>query len=151
MPHILKYGKIILWNSIAWTSFVFTELANTMKYGVGGGGLYIIVFTEVPFKTVPGDVTAFHRIPHMLMTYVNAMLFAIQLYEKWSIISYSLFLSNCRPCSGAENWLHTIQHNIIWLHIHMYEYLLSNKVIHNGGLYGLVNIWFHASWRWLNW
>ena len=41
-------------------SFVFTELAYTMKYGEGV--LYNIVFTELPFKAVSGDVTAFHRI-----------------------------------------------------------------------------------------
>ena len=34
----------ILWNSMTLTSFVFTELANTMKYG--GGVLYNLVFTE---------------------------------------------------------------------------------------------------------
>ena len=38
----------------------FTELANTMKYGV----LYNIVFTKSPLKSVSGDVTAFHRIDH---------------------------------------------------------------------------------------
>ena len=32
-----------LWNSMTSTSFVFTELANTMKYG--GGVLYNLVFT----------------------------------------------------------------------------------------------------------
>ena len=57
------------------TSFVFTELANTMKYGegyhitlflpsdvtafhrmkYGGGGCYITLFS-------PSDITAFHRI-----------------------------------------------------------------------------------------
>ena len=31
-----------------------------MKYG--GGGLDNIVFTELPFKRVFGDVTAFHKI-----------------------------------------------------------------------------------------
>ena len=55
------------------TSFVFTELANTMKYG--GGFLYNLVFTEfrhcVSHNEVwgrgcyitlfsPSDVTAFH-------------------------------------------------------------------------------------------
>ena len=34
----------ILWNSMTSTSFVFTELANTMKYG--GGFLYNLVFTK---------------------------------------------------------------------------------------------------------
>ena len=34
----------ILWNSMTMTPFVFTELANTMKYG--GGVLYNLVFTE---------------------------------------------------------------------------------------------------------
>ena len=33
----------IMWNSITLTSFVFTELANKMKYG---GGVLYIVFTE---------------------------------------------------------------------------------------------------------
>ena len=57
------------------TSFVFTELANTMKYG--GGFLYNLVFTEwrhcVSQNEIwgrecyitlfsPSDVTAFHRI-----------------------------------------------------------------------------------------
>ena len=36
--------KNILWNSMTLTSFIFTELANTMKYG--GGVLYNLVFTE---------------------------------------------------------------------------------------------------------
>ena len=34
----------ILWNSMTSTSFIFTELANTMKYG--GGFLYNLAFTE---------------------------------------------------------------------------------------------------------
>ena len=65
----------ILWNSMTSTSCVFTELANTMKYG--GGFLYTLVFTEwchcVSQNKVwgrrcyttlfsPSDVTAFHRI-----------------------------------------------------------------------------------------
>ena len=65
----------ILWNSMTSTSCVFTELANTMKYG--GGFLYNLVFTEwrhcVSQNEVwgrgyyitlfsPSDVTAFHRI-----------------------------------------------------------------------------------------
>ena len=63
-----------LWNSMTSTSFVFTKLANTMKYG--GGFLYNLVFTEwrhcVSQNEVwgrgcyitlfsPNDVTAFHR------------------------------------------------------------------------------------------
>ena len=66
----------ILWNSMTSTFFVFTELANAMKYG--GGFLYNLVFTEwrhfVSQNEVwgrgyyitlfsPSDVTAFHRIP----------------------------------------------------------------------------------------
>ena len=35
-------------------------LANTVL--MGEGVLYNILFTEFPFKTVSGDVTAFHRI-----------------------------------------------------------------------------------------
>ena len=65
----------ILSNSLSTTSFVFTELANTMKYG--GGFLCNLVFTEwrhcisqnevwgrVCYITLfsPSDVTAFHRI-----------------------------------------------------------------------------------------
>ena len=65
----------ILWNSMTSTFFVFTELANTMKYG--GGFLNNLVFTEwrhcVSQNEVwgrgyyitlfsPSDVTAFHRI-----------------------------------------------------------------------------------------
>ena len=37
---------------------IFTELANTMKYAIGDGVLYDLVFSELPFKTVTGDVTA---------------------------------------------------------------------------------------------
>ena len=64
-----------MWNSMTSTSFVFTELANTKKYGgvflynrvfiewrhyvsqneVWGRGCYITLFS-------PSDVTAFHRI-----------------------------------------------------------------------------------------
>ena len=55
-----KTDTTILWNSIALTSIVVTELANTMKYG--DGVLYNFVFNEFPFKTVSGDVTAFHRV-----------------------------------------------------------------------------------------
>ena len=40
LPGVLCY----LWNSMTTTSFVFTELANTMKYG--GGLSYNLVFTE---------------------------------------------------------------------------------------------------------
>ena len=36
--------QAILWNSMTSTSFVFTELANTMKYG--GGFLYNLASTE---------------------------------------------------------------------------------------------------------
>ena len=65
----------ILWKSMTSTSFVITELANTMKYG--GGFLHNLVFTEwrhcVSQNEVwgrgyyitlfsPSDVTAFHRI-----------------------------------------------------------------------------------------
>ena len=45
---------------MALTSFVFTELANTMKYG--GRVLHNLALTEFPFKTVSGEVTAFNRI-----------------------------------------------------------------------------------------
>ena len=37
-------NRVILWNSRTLTSFVFTELASTMKYGEGV--LYNLVFTE---------------------------------------------------------------------------------------------------------
>ena len=53
------------------TFFVFTELANTMKYG-GGGVLHNLVFTEFPFKTVSGDVTAFHRIGEGLQDHIHS-------------------------------------------------------------------------------
>ena len=42
IPQMLLF--VILWNSMTSTSFVFTELANTMKYGEGF--LYNLVFTE---------------------------------------------------------------------------------------------------------
>ena len=44
----------VLWNSMTLTSFVFTELANTMKYGEG---FYITLFS-------PSDVTEFHRMKY---------------------------------------------------------------------------------------
>ena len=47
--------------SIALTSNVFTELANTMKNGEGVLK-YTIVFIKYQFKRVSDDVTAFHRI-----------------------------------------------------------------------------------------
>ena len=50
----------VLWNSIALTSIVISELANTIKYGEGVS--YNFVFTEFLFKAVSGDVTAFPRI-----------------------------------------------------------------------------------------
>ena len=56
---------------MALASFVVTELGNTIKYG--GGVLYNFIFTDFPFKTVSGDVTAFHRIVTMSCgnTFVN--------------------------------------------------------------------------------
>ena len=69
-----RFSKI-LWNSMTLTSFVFTELANTMKYGEGVS--YNIIFTECrhwvsqneewergSYITLfsPSDFTAFHRI-----------------------------------------------------------------------------------------
>ena len=83
IPHfqikIMSY-KNILWNSMTSTSFVFTELANTMDYG--GGFLYNLIFTEwchcVSQNEVwgrgcyitlisPSDVTAFHRMLHAFL------------------------------------------------------------------------------------
>ena len=42
--HAVETEYDILWNSMTSTSFVFTELADTMKYG--GEFLYNLVFTE---------------------------------------------------------------------------------------------------------
>ena len=53
-----QLGLWELWNSIALTSIIVTELANAMKYEEGV--LDNFVFTEFPFKMVSGDVTAFH-------------------------------------------------------------------------------------------
>ena len=76
----------ILWNSMTSTSFVFTELVNTMKYG--GGSLYNLVFTEwrhcVSQNEVwgrgcyitlfsPSDVTAFHIIRKQLTSILSNM------------------------------------------------------------------------------
>ena len=44
----------ILWNTITLTSFVFTELANTMKYG---GGFLLTLFS-------PSDINALHRMKY---------------------------------------------------------------------------------------
>ena len=83
LPFLICYNnewmnEWILWNSMTSTSFVFTELANLMKYG--GEFLYNLVFTEwrhcvsqnevwgrgcyITFFS-PSDVTAFHRISIM--------------------------------------------------------------------------------------
>ena len=43
------------------TSFIFTELANTMKYG---RGCYITLFS-------PSDVTAFHRMKYGRGCYIT--------------------------------------------------------------------------------
>ena len=83
----------ILWNSMTSTSFLFTELANTMKYGEGflynlvftvwrhcvsqnevwGRGCYITLFS-------PSDVVAFHRIGNIftLLIILPAYLFLMQ-------------------------------------------------------------------------
>ena len=73
-------------NDLDTTSFVFTQLANTMKYG--GGFLYNLVFTEwrhcVSQNEVwgrgcyiilfsPSDVTAFHRIWKIIPAKHNVM------------------------------------------------------------------------------
>ena len=72
----------IPWNSMTMAFFVFTELANTMKYG--GGVLYNLVFTEwrhcVSQNEVwgrgsyitlfsPSDVTEFHRMKKSFSTW----------------------------------------------------------------------------------
>ena len=49
-----------------WAYSVVTELVNTIMYV--GGVLYNFVFIEFSFKTVSGDVTAFHRIAKMSST-----------------------------------------------------------------------------------
>ena len=47
---------LILWNLMTLTSFVFTELANTVKYG--GGVLYSLTLFS------PSDITALHRMKY---------------------------------------------------------------------------------------
>ena len=55
----------ILWNSIVLTSNIFFGISHTKK-GVlyRKGVLYTFLFTELPFKTVSGGVTAFHSISY---------------------------------------------------------------------------------------
>ena len=49
------FFEVILWNSMTLSSFVFTDTANTMKYG--GGVYYITLFS-------PSDVTEFHKMKY---------------------------------------------------------------------------------------
>ena len=105
----------ILWNSMTSTSFIFTELANTMKYG--GGFLYNLVFTEwrhcVSQNKIwgrgfyitlcsPSDVTAFHR-----MKYGGGFL-------------YNLVFTEWRHCvSQNEVWGEGVLYNFVfteWRH-----------------------------------
>ena len=91
----IQYFNSILRNSMTLTSFVFTELANTMKYG--GGVLYNLVFTEwrhcVSQNEVwgrgcyitlfsPGEVTAFHR-----MKYGEGVLYTLVFTEWYLCVS----------------------------------------------------------------
>ena len=89
-----------MWNSMTSTSFIFTKLANTMKYGAGF--LYNLVFTEwrhcVSQSEVwvmgcyitlfsPSDVTAFHR--NVLYCKYYIVLYCIVLY---CIVLYCIVL-----------------------------------------------------------
>ena len=84
----------ILWNSMTLTSFVFTELVNTMTYW--GGVLYNLVFTEWRHSVLQNEVlgrgvlynlvstsgvTAFHGIAkiyrHGMFTYSSMQNFMI--------------------------------------------------------------------------
>ena len=87
--HDIDINKVVLTiprNSIALTSNIFTELANTMKYG--GRVLYNFLFTELQFKTVFGDVFAFHRIMavHMIK------------YLHYNTLVRDPGIAWCRPC-----------------------------------------------------
>ena len=53
-PDTYAFKNYVTSTSMTSTSIVFTELANTMKYGEGS---YITLFS-------PSDVTAFHRMKH---------------------------------------------------------------------------------------
>ena len=67
----------ILFNSMTLTSFVFTQLADTVKYGEGS---HITLFS-------PSDVTAFHRItPYS--TEHNIRLLAVYLPKESIIVPY---------------------------------------------------------------
>ena len=96
--------QIILWNSVTSTFFVFTELANTMKYG--GGFLYNLLFTEwlhcVSQNEVcgrgcyitlfsPSDVTAFHRISCVqvnLVVQISELILICIIWRCWQAHSW---------------------------------------------------------------
>ena len=95
----------ILWNSMTSTFFVFTNLANTMKYG--GGFLYNLVFTEwrhcVSQNEVwgrecyitlfsPSDVTAFHRIGNRLADPENLHIPGFKVEKKNMKFSWIFYL-----------------------------------------------------------
>ena len=97
----------ILWWKMTMTSFVFTKLANTMKYG--GGVLYNLVFTEwrhwVTQNGVWGrgsyitlfshsDVTAFHRIANHPLHSLDSKLYFNQ-FKTWiALVVWLLKLVN---------------------------------------------------------
>ena len=71
---------------------------------MGEGVLYNFIFTELPFKTVSGDVTAFHRIG----AYMLAM-------TKFHICSISIRTRQHDKINISENIAHTFMQ-----HMHMY-------------------------------
>ena len=65
---------------------------------MGEGLLYNFIFTELPFKAISGDVTAFHRIllPHSLRELRSISIFN-RLFTDFIIIGlYNTYKSNVR-------------------------------------------------------
>ena len=126
----------ILWNSMTMTSFGFTELANTMKYG--RGVLYTLVFTEwrhcvsqnkvwervsyIPFFS-PSHVTAFHVVKWGTKLR-NVFETLCPYHEQMGLVKNSHFL-RCRVLyifNAKVTWKH-------WICIFIYCPSLSLSII----------------------
>ena len=122
-PPLFSPSWLILWNSMTPTSFVFTELANTIRYG--GGFLYNLVFTEwrhcVSQNEVwgrgcyitlfsPSDVTAFHRIQWSMGEDSYITFFSpsdVTVFHRMKYgggVLYNLVFTEWRHCVSHNSW-----------------------------------------------
>ena len=109
----------ILWNSIALTSSIFTELANTIKYGKGV--LYNFVFT-CHSKRFPVTSLRFTEFFHTLLFFCAKPNGSIWLLAKqiettfWhcmAVIRGCIYLADCDSVTGP---LETRQ-GVLYLHV----------------------------------